>query len=658
MAMSGLWERAKPWTAKRSGHAVNGGLEGRRERRARGHRQPRLAADERPFPDAPIRMQGIRLSRTVIVLGACVTAFTGMPTLHAQALLDLPRGTAAPRPLQPEPAPAAFRTGVFLEPFAPSAALGSEIVPAAVWQLQTPEQVEPLALPPPATIAAPARGLPAPPARLTTSAAADLAAVGQLAPDQEIHAIDLAGALRLAGARDLDVAIARARVSAAAADVRHARALWLPSMFIGPNWIRHDGQVQIVEGPVRTVSKSSFFLGATAAGGSSVSGPIPAGGPAQVSGLTTVLRFSDAIFLPLAAEQIVDARHARVRTATNDALLGVAESYMELQRAAGRLAIAREAADHADRLATIAAAFAKTGAGLEGDHQRSLVERDRRLADVEAALGGLEVASADVVRRTRLNPALVVAPVEPAELVLEMVADDVPVDTLIEVGLRNRPELAEARSFVEETLLRLRQARLRPFIPSLAFRYSGGGFGGGANSFFGDFASRSDADVNLYWETANLGFTDSAIRGRREAERREADLQLLKVQDTVAAEVMQAEKARLAARRQLARIEAAVPEAIRSLELNFLSIREAAGLPVPSTRPIEVLQPIQALADARAGYLDAVIAYNTAQFRLFHALGRAPTAPAIVTPVPEAVTTPASTEEPQPVEGTPPVAAS
>jgi hypothetical protein len=130
--------------------------------------------------------------------------------------------------------------------------------------------------------------------------------------------------------------------------------------------------------------------------------------------------------------------------------------------------------------------------------------------------------------------------------------------------------------------------------------------------------------VNLYWESANLGFTDSAVRGRREAERKEADLRFFKVQDMVAAQVVQAEKARLAARRRIARSEAAVPEAIRSLALNFHTIREAAGLPVPATRPIEVLQPIQALADVRREYLDAVIDYNMSQFRLFHALGRAP----------------------------------
>lgn len=535
---------------------------------------------------------------------------------RAQAPIDLPDGAAAPLPIGRGGGP-----GIFLNPFA--APLDTvevdAVVPTALWVPdRVLEEVERLPAPRPAQAVAPLA--------LKTTAAEDLAAVGQLVPGQEIRPIDLPSVLKLAGARDLDIAIARARVAAAAAELQHARALWLPSVFIGPNWIRHDGQAQIVEGKVRTISKSSLWLGATAAGGSSVAGPVPAGGPAAVTGLTTVLRFSDAIFLPLAASQVVDARQAKVRVASNDALLGVAETYLELQRAAGRLAIAREAAAHAEQLAGITGAFARTGAGLEGDHQRSLVERDRRLADVEAALGALEVASAEVVRRTRLDPSIVVAPLEPAEMVLEIVTDKLPIDSLIAVGLRNRPELAEARSLVEETLIRLKQARLRPFIPSMAFRYSGGGFGGGQDEFFGDFKTRSDADVNLYWETANLGFTDRAIRGQREAERREADLQFFKVSDQVAAEVVQAEKARLAARRQMAKIQSALPESLRSLELNFRTIREAAGLPVPATRPIEVLQPIQALALARGEYLDSVIDYNKSQFRLFHALGRAPTA--------------------------------
>lgn len=461
-----------------------------------------------------------------------------------------------------------------------------------------------------------------------------------LIPEQVIQPIDLPGALRLAGANDLDIAIARERVAQSFAELQQARVMWLPSLYIGPNWIRHDGQAQVVEGQVRTISKSSLFLGGTAAAGSSVSGPVPAGGPAQVSGLTSILRFSDAIFEPLAARQVVEARRAGIQTATNDALLGVAEAYLDLQRAAGMLAIAREAATNAETLANLTASYARTGAGLDADYRRAVTERDRQRKNVELAVGDLEVASAELVRRTRLDPRLVVAPVEPPETVLRLVPESCPIDELIATGLRSRPELAEAQALVQATLTRLKQAKLRPFIPSLAFRYSGGGFGGGQNGFFGDFNSRSDADVNLYWEIQNLGFADRAIARQRAAQQRTANLELLKTQDRVASEVVGAEKGRIAASRQMNEAGRALPEAQASLALNLTNIRRGAGLP-GATRPIEVLQPIQALAQARADYLDAVLAYNRAQFRLYRALGRPPvltqSPPA---PAPHAIATP------------------
>jgi outer membrane protein TolC len=444
-----------------------------------------------------------------------------------------------------------------------------------------------------------------------------------LTPDQPIHPIDLPSALRLAGARDLDVAIAKERVCQALAELQEARVLWLPSLFIGPNWIRHDGTAQVVEGPVRHISKSSLFLGGTAAVGQGITGPIPAGGPAPVGGLTTVLRFSDAIFTPLAARQVVEARRASVQAATNDALLGVAEAYFDLQESAGRLVISREAAANAEALSRVTASYARSGAGLEADYRRSLTELDRRRGEVEDSVGRLEVASAELIRRTRLDPRTMVAPVEPPESVIRMVGDGCALDGLVETGLRNRPELAEARAIVDATLVRLRQARLRPWIPSLALRYSGGGFGGGRNSFFGDFDGRSDADVNLFWEVQNLGLADRAIVRQRAAQQRAALLEVMKIQDRVAAEVVRAEKSRVAAARRMEEAARALPEALASLRLNLDSMRRGAGLP-GATRPIEVLQPIQALAQARTDYLNAVLDYNRAQFRLYHALGQPP----------------------------------
>ncbi len=456
--------------------------------------------------------------------------------------------------------------------------------------------------------------------------ASDAALGMPLVPGQAIYPIDLAGALRLAGANDLDIAIARARVAQAVADLSHARAVWLPSLFIGPNWIRHDGTAQIVEGPVRHISKSSLFLGATGALGQGVTGPVPAGGPAPLSSTTAVIRISDAIFAPLAARQLVEANRAGVAAATNDALLDLSGAYFDLQVAAGRLQIAREAAGNAETLARLTASYARTGAGLEADYRRALTELERRRKEVEQYVGQLEVASAEVVRRTRLDPRIVVAPVEPPETVLRLVADECPVDTLIVAGLQNRPELARNRALVDATLVRLKQARLRPLIPSLALRYSGGGFGGGPNEFFGNFDGRSDADVNLFWTLENLGVGDRARMRRADAERQEATLRLVQVQDRVAADVVQADKSRLAAVRQMDRAARQLPEALRSLELNLTNIRRGAGLP-GATRPIEVLQPIQALAQARTDYLESVLAYNRAQFRLYHAIGRPPLVP-------------------------------
>ncbi|MFI5456089.1 MAG: TolC family protein [Isosphaerales bacterium] len=463
----------------------------------------------------------------------------------------------------------------------------------------------------------------------------------QLIPGQVLAPIDLAGALRLAGARDLDIAIARQQVWRAVADLSQARALWLPSLFLGPTWARLDGQVQAINGQIQTVSRSSLFLGGVAASANSVAAAPPGSGYPPLTGLSSVLRFSDAIFLPRAARRDLAASQADVQTVTNNAVLAASEAYFDLLLASGLLAIEREAAVNARTLAEITAAYARSREGLEADHQRTLTELDHRRGNIEDAVGQLEVASANLVNLLVLDPNQVLAPVEPAEVVFQLLPDETPLDEMIVQGLRQRPELASAQELVQATLLRLKQARLRPLIPSLAFSYAGGGFGGGQNSFFGNFGSRGDATVGLFWELQNLGFTDRANARRSQADRQTAALRLIKVENQVAADVTVAYKSRLAASRRRAQAAPAVTKGLESLRLNMLNIRGGAGLP-GSTRPIEVLQPIQALAQARTDYLNAVLAYNRAQFRLYRAIGQPPLAsPPPATPLPAAGATPA-----------------
>jgi outer membrane protein TolC len=448
-----------------------------------------------------------------------------------------------------------------------------------------------------------------------------------------LQPIDLAGALRLAGARDVDIATARQRVLQAVAELEQARALWLPSLFIGPTWYRADGHIQDITGHIITADRSSLFLGGTAALANGFPAPSPGTGYPQLTGLTSVLRISDAIFEPMAAKRVAAANQAAVQATANNALLAASEAYFNLQLAAGGLAIAREATGNADALSRITEAYSRTGQGLEADHRRALAELRRRKLSIRGTVGQVKVASALLIRQLVLDPHLVVAPVEPAEAVVRLVPDEIPLDCLIVEGLRHRPELAQAQATVEATLLRLKQAKLRPFVPSLAVTYAGGGFGGGKNGFFGDFGARGDAAASLFWELHNLGFTDRAIVHRRRAEYGAADIDVVRVQAQVGADVVASYEARAAATGQMDEARQAVAEAVQSLELNFTNIGRGAGLP-GATRPIEVLQPIQALAQARLDYLQSVLAYNRAQFRLVRALGRVPVLKPVPAPLP------------------------
>ena len=442
-----------------------------------------------------------------------------------------------------------------------------------------------------------------------------------LIPGRSIEPIDLPNALRLAGVRGLDIAIATQRVNESIADLQFAWAQWLPSLFLGPTWYRADGQVQTVTGQVQNVNRSSLFLGGVAATTApGYAAPSPGTGYAPLNGSSAVFRFSDAIYGPLAARRVVNAGQAGVHAANNNTMLEVAEAYFDLQQACGLLAISREAVANAKALSDITGSYARTGQGLEADHHRALTELNHRRKDVRLFTGQLLVASANLVRLLVLEPKSVIAPIEPAESIIILIPDTVTLDELVVRGLRNRPELAGAQELVEASLLRFKQAKLRPFVPSLALSYAGGGFGGGPGSFFGDFGARGDVAASLFWELQNLGFGDLAIIRRRRFENREAGIQQIKVEAQVAADVVAAYETKQAAALQIKESRETVAEALESLKLNMINIRHAAELP-RATRPIEVLQPIQALVQARNDYLDSVLGYNRAQFRLNRAIG-------------------------------------
>jgi outer membrane protein TolC len=432
--------------------------------------------------------------------------------------------------------------------------------------------------------------------------------------------INLPTALQLSNVRPIDIALASERIQVAVAQLERAEVLWLPTLYLGGDYFRHDGQIQDVGGSVFGTSKSSILLGA---------------------GPSLVFSISDAILAPLAERQVVQAREAALQTARNDSLLAVAEAYFNVQQARGELAGAVDAARRAEEVVRRTQQLAAGGEGIlaEVDVVRARAEFARRDQDLDTAREHWRVASADLVRVLRLEPTALVTPLEPPHLRVTLVAPDRPVDDLIALALTNRPELAAQQALVQATLVRLRQERLRPLVPSVLLRgastpvvgtLAGGYFGGGRNDELDHFGARSDFDLQVLWELQNLGFGNKALVEARRAENRLSVLELFRLQDQVAAEVAQAFAQVQSAASRLGKAENGLKDAVESANQNFKGLGQtrtatgAAGTRVPILiiRPQEVVAAVQALSLAYGDYYRAVADYNRAQFRLYRALGQ------------------------------------
>jgi outer membrane protein TolC len=424
--------------------------------------------------------------------------------------------------------------------------------------------------------------------------------------------INLPAALKLGNARAIDIAVASQRIRVAAAELERAKVLWLPTVYFGVDYYRHDGQIQDTPGNILGTSKSSFLAGA---------------GPSAVFALT------DAILAPLAARQVVRAREAGFQAAVNDNLLAVAEAYANVQQARGDLAGAEDTARRVKDLVRRAEHLSANGLTPPVEAVRARTELADRVQDVETARERWRVASAELMRLLRLDATALVQPLEPPHLRVTLVGLDHPLDDLIPVALTNRPELAAQQALVEATLRRLRQERLRPLVPSVLLRgaatnpagtLAGGVFGGGQNGSLNNFGARGDVDLQVLWELQNLGFGNRALVNERRAENQLAVLELFRVQDRVAAEAARAYAQAQSAAIRIGAAESGLKDALDSVDKNFEGLgqtRQAGNVILLVIRPQEAVAAVQALERAYNRYYRAVADYNRAQFRLYRALG-------------------------------------
>lgn len=411
--------------------------------------------------------------------------------------------------------------------------------------------------------------------------------------------IDLLSALRLANANSPAIGFARARLAEAVAVQDRADLLIIPNLISGANYYRLDGQTQNQRGDVFTVSRANLF----------------AGGALQLK-----LDIADAYFQPLIARRLVDAASATSRQAVLNAELEAALAYLDLLQVHGSIAITNDILARDEQM--LKNAQAADAAGIirtKADVNRAQTEVYLRRQELQDLKGRAGAASARLAKALLLDPGVDLFPADPVVVPLTLVPAECTLEGLISTAVATRPDLFAERATMQAAAERERQARLSPFIPKTTLEYQGGTFGGGINSNLNQFDSRGVAGAQVYWELNNLGFGDAAKVRERRAVVSQQNYRVIELQARIGAEVSEAAKVAAARFDALDDAQKAITEALemyRKLQetsLNMIGQRAFDS--------IEPLLAIQALNSARLQYLNAVIEFNRAQFRLYTAMG-------------------------------------
>jgi outer membrane protein TolC len=424
---------------------------------------------------------------------------------------------------------------------------------------------------------------------------------------QQVLAIDMATALRLADERNLDVALYLERVAEASAEVTQSRTLAVPTLRIGASYNRHSGGLQETGGQVLDVDRVSQFrgLGVGAVG----AGDLPR------AGVSLELDVADAIFDPLAARQNRAAAQAASEANRQAVLLDVATAYLHLLQARMEASIAAESLERAEELASQTQDYADTGEGLPADAElaavQPLVWQQKRRAAQEA----VEASTTALVRLLHLDPEVRLEPSEKAVPVIDIYGSDDDLNSLITRALAARPETEQYEALVDAAQTKLTAERYGLFVPRVSLNYSSGEFGGAPGSSIDDFGHREDLSLMLYWQFDQFGF---ANRGRMEQKRsqlRQIEYQRDRLRDVIVSEVREAYARVMSFDEQRQLAAEASERAERAYDLNRERIFQNEGL------PLEALQAMQALADVQLMQLEATVGYSQAQIELNTALG-------------------------------------
>ena len=434
-----------------------------------------------------------------------------------------------------------------------------------------------------------------------------------LPPPVADYPIDLPTALGLAGVENPTIALAQEAIRASLAEQLQADALLLPGLQAGASFNAHRGSLLSAQGIVTNVDRQSLYAGAgaMAVGGGTVGYP----------GIRLTAQLADAVFEPVVARNRVTGRQFDALAVSNSVLLEVTTRFFDLLGAEARLATVRESERDLGEVVRLTDNFATAGQGRRGDANRARTEALLLRSTAERVEEDAAVAAAELARLLHMDTAVRLRGCGNRLVPITLVDPTICLDSLIQTAVENRPEIAARTADIALAEARVRQERVRPFVPLLYVGASYGEFGGGssqADTSFGHFSGRADFDALAVWTLQNFGLGNYALQRGRLSQVGQAQARRALAIDRVRREVAEARALCGAKRLQIEAARTRAGSAGKAYREDMKRARNLLG------RPIELLDSVNQLTAARQDLIRTLVEFNQAQFRLFVALGKPP----------------------------------
>jgi outer membrane protein TolC len=410
----------------------------------------------------------------------------------------------------------------------------------------------------------------------------------------ESYVLDLATALRLANARNLDIQIAQQNLALARANHEAAQAQFFPWLAPGIVYRRHDDLIQDVSGNLFDVHKQSYAPGIM---------------------LVAQVDIGDALYKSLAAKQQAEAALHNTEAQRQAGVYAAARDYFDLLFAQASVNVAREAVQISTNYQAQVAEAVQAGLAFKGDELRVSFEREHNELLLRQALQNERTASAQLAQTLHLDPALELQAVSEELVPLIEVETNSPLSSMVSQALETRPETAQARASVASARATRSGAVYGPLIPTAGAQIFVGGLGGDSSAGPSRFGNQEDYVLGLSWRIGPGGLLDFTRRRAADAQLHGAELTWEKLEDEIARQVVDAATRVQSQRDQIQSARRALRTAEEGLRLAQLRREFAVGL---------VLENIQAARDltrAHFDYLQAVAEFNSAQYALKRALG-------------------------------------